>query len=424
MRAWMLALLLVTAAIADDGLVITKIEINGLRSTKSWVVERELHFSVGDTVSRAELWNARKRLQNLSVFNDVWMGTSRDGLVRINVSEIWPLWPILQVNLQDGQLGDVVSKPKEFFRNATIYAGARHLNFRGNAGQVYSQLQFGASQGFDLGYRTRWLAPRLPLAVRIYAANLSKSDPHPAVIDSTRYLRETRYSIDISPREGARTRPGVELRYQAIAQDKTPPAEGLHQRTYWFSPYIIFDRRDLEWYPSEGSRTEVRVDLATGDAHFIRSYYDLRGYFAFWQAEPRRAPVLALRAAAATSSSETPSWAHFYHGFNVGLRGYRRIKSEEAGFILGEAEVRWPIGPEGYYNVPLIGRYGRHWPWGLYGFGFVQRTQLTIDTHRDERLSAGGGFYLRMPYIDLVQVSLAVRRRGGHEFSFTTGLGF
>ena len=87
-------------------------------------------------------------------------------------------------------------------------------------------------------------------------------------------------------------------------------------------------------------------------------------------------------------------------------------------------ELRWPLGTEGYYDVPLIGRYGHHWPWGLYGFVFVQRSQLTIDTHRDERFSGGGGFYLRAPYVDLVEISSAFRRRGGYEISFTTGISF
>ena len=58
--------------------VVSKFQIIGHRTTKPWVIERELDFKIGDTLTRYELNNAisvsKINLTNTSLFNfiDGW----------------------------------------------------------------------------------------------------------------------------------------------------------------------------------------------------------------------------------------------------------------------------------------------------------------------------------------------------------------
>jgi len=415
------ALLLLTGA-ARSSLVVNRVEITGLRLTREWVVTRHLGFAVGDTVSTDDLIAARKRLQNEMIFNDVRVEGDSSGVVRVRISEAWPLWPLLTLTFSEGQLSDVLSDPQEFADKVTVYAGAVHLNVGGSAGQIYAIMQAGAAQGYEAGYRTRWLAPHWPVYLGLNVQNLRVSDRHSTLSDSTRYLRDARYSILVATRQGARSRVGMELQYRGVRQESEYPAEGQRFRTVWFSPFVALDRRDSEGNPTRGAYAQVTTNLVTGNIRFVRSLYDARAYLPL--SDVSRPPVLALRFTAATSNSATPSWAHFYHGFNTGLRGYLHTKSESATYRTGDVELRVPLTRESTYDVPLLGRWGRQLPWAIYGMAFAQRAELTLDGQWAQRTGFGGGFYLRVPYFHLLEVSASANRDGDVEYLVNTGISF
>jgi outer membrane protein assembly factor BamA len=415
-------LLIAVSSAAAQPSVVRSIDIDGLHHTRRWVVERELRFTVGDTITADQLEAARKRLQNYVIFNDVRARLDSAGTVKIAVSEAFPLWPYLTVSFSEGQITDVITEPDTFFDKATLYTGASYVNFRGEANTVFAVMQWGAAEGFSLGYRTRWLAPRLPLSVEMDVENLRISDRRAAVLDCTRYLRNAQYSLDVATRQGAASQVGLWLAYRGVKQEDRYPAEGRRFRTVWAAPHVTLDRRDLEWYPTRGAYASVWCDLAGGDVRFIRSRYDLRGYFPL--IKRARPPLLALNFTAATSSSGTPSWAHFYSGFDTGPRGYLNAKTEAAGYLSAAAEFRFPVTREMKYNVRLLGRYGRRWPLSVLGALFVQRAQYTLNGRRFDRLGGGGGLYLRVPFVHIVEFSWAVNRDGETEFGIKTGVEF
>jgi outer membrane protein assembly factor BamA len=412
----------ISCAAASESFVVRDLDISGLRRTRRWVVERELHFAVGDTVTADDLQSARRRIQNLSLFSDVQVNADSTGRVIVEFSELWPVFPVIFLEFSEGQLSDVIREPDTFFDKATLFLGGIHINAGGNGWQVYSVAQLGASNGFEVGFNTRWLARRLPVFCSLELENERTSDRHSAIGDSTRSLRSARYEFEIATRAGAPSRLGMLLKYQGIRQEKDWPAEGKHFRTVWFSPYAVIDRRDLEWYPSRGALAGVRADIVTGSTFFVRSTYDLRGYIPL--SEGSRPPLAAVRLSAATSTNRTPSWAHFYHGFNSGLRGYVNEKSESSGYLIGSAELRFPITRETTYNLPLLGRYGKRLPWGVNGMLAVERGELILDGERRERLGYAAGFYVRIPYFEILEISAAADRDGHLEYLVNTGVHF
>ena len=417
-----LVALFFAVAAAQDRHVVRSLEISGLHLTRRWMVERELQIAVGDSVTENTLAAARKRLQNQRVFNDVWLQLDSTGTLSAHVTEAWPLWPIASFDLSEGQAADVLKKPRDFFKKATVYAGAYDSNLLGSGEQVVAAAQFGAAEGAALRFHTRWLAPRWPLAVRAGMENLRVLDRHASVLDSTRHLRNVQLDLDVATREGAPSRVGMKISYQAVRQEKQWPAEGHKQRTFRAYPYVILDRRDLEWYPTRGSWLFVGGDVGVGDVRFVRTQYELRGYFPMTNAT--RPPVLALGGVSATASRSTPSWAHYYYGFNTALRGNSGEKSESTDLLVGNAEVRVPLTRESTYDVPLLGRYGRRWPWGFYGMVFIQRAELKYDGARTERLGWGGGLYVRVPFVQILEISAGQNHNRHFQFYAGAGVSF
>jgi outer membrane protein assembly factor BamA len=420
--ALLLLILVSVASGADSTLVVRHIDIQGLRQTHRWVIERELQFSVGDTVSPSDLRAAQKRLANLPPVNHVSVAGDSTGTVAINVNELWPIWPIFSAEFSEGQISDVINRPRTLFDKVTFFAGLGDLNFRGNASKVYAMFQFGAATGVQVGYSTRWFSPRLPIALQTEYANLRTTDRHAAVLDSSRHLRDIRAFTDVGTRQGAPRRLGMVVRYQATMQEHLFPAEGRNDRVVGFTPYLILDTRDLEWYPTRGSFCRTDLDVAQGTTHFVRSTYDARGYFPVTSA--LRPVVFALNLSGGTSTQSTPSWAHYYYGFSWGLRGYRSVLSESANYLIGDAELRFPITRETTYNVDFLGRWGENWPWGISGVLFGERAELQLAGHRTEYLAGGAGLYFRIPYLQIVELSAALNKEGVMDYALMTGVYF
>jgi len=425
--AFLLLTLWAATAFAERTIVVRRIDIVGLHETKRWVVERELRFNVGDTITTRDLNAARDRLSNLTIFNSVDVANDADGIVRIEVPESWPLWPVFSVSLSEAHFKDVFHNPHEFFKRATISLGGTYINSFGTGARSYAVAEFGADEGLDVEYRTRWLSPRIPLAVMLGIAYLHQTSVKAAELDSTRYLRDESYTVNVATRQGAPTQIGLKLKYWQI-QAQTGLSNGVFvtdrkfYSTMWFTPYLVLEHRDVEWDPSHGSYAEADLDLVTGNSRFLRSNYDLRGYFPFNSSD--RPPLLALRLTGGTSTQATPRWARFYYDFNNALRGFSDLSTEAANYVVGVSEVRVPIGRESTYNVPLIGRYGKHWPWGLTAMAFIERGELGLAGRRSERTGCGAGLYFRIPYFEILQASFTVRPGGRVDLTSATTISF
>jgi outer membrane protein assembly factor BamA len=401
---------------------ITRIQVEGRRWTRAWVVERELAIAVGDTLKPEALTTTRNRLLNLGLFNRVEVLADSDGTVTIRLSEAWHVWPLVSVNLEETQISELFENSQAFFKGISLDLGAVDLNFVGSGASLLLFARMGTSRGGEVSYHTRWFSRHIPLSVRANLRNLRMTNRHAAVLGLSRTLDDKRAELQIGTREGKRAQFGVKLRYEDVhEQPLFIGAAAPKDRTGQLGFFVAIDHRDVEWYPSRGSYVWMESNYVGGDRHYFHSEADGRGFWPVTQG--RRPVVLALRLRGATASRGMSPWGRWFFGFNTGFRGYRTEKSEADGYLSGTAELRFPLTGIAYVDLPLGDRF-RNLPFGLNGLVFAERTELRLGRHRTELMAAGVGLGCRVPYVNIVEVDFAETAQGKGELGATIRMTF
>ncbi|MBK6764973.1 MAG: BamA/TamA family outer membrane protein [bacterium] len=401
---------------------VAEISLIGNHVTKPWVIERELHFDVEDSVSVDDLEAARLRLLSLGIFNNVRVDHDEEGAVTVEVSEQFRFIPVFGADAVEGSFNDALKEPKRLMEIIVFTVGVADLNHTGAAATVNVLGEFGARSGVSVDYRTRWLAQRMPYYLGFGLRSLRISDRHAAVLGVSRKLRNDRAYLEFATRSGAPSRLGLALRYDHVKEEDRAPADGNEYHTAWANPYIVFDRRNLEWYPTDGVFVRGDLDQAFGTIPFTRSRAVAAAYLPLVHCS--RGPAVAARAYGGTTQDKTPPWARYYFGFGEKFRGYSSVKTEAANYLAAECELRFPITREITYDVPLVGRYGQDIPFWLGGSLFMQRAQTQIDGTRTDMWAYGAALHIRFPYVQILEASIARNRDDDLDLVFSTGLRF
>ncbi len=155
---------------------IQEIEIWGNKTTKNWIIVRELDFGVGDTLSRRELLErfatSKQNLTNTSLFNFVDTRFVLIDSVNIRVyvilTERWYLWPRPIFELAETNFNSWWEN-KDFSR---INYGIDLVknNFRGRNEKVSVLLQFGFTQKLRFSYAIPYINRKRTLGLTVYAS--------------------------------------------------------------------------------------------------------------------------------------------------------------------------------------------------------------------------------------------------------------
>lgn len=401
---------------------VSEIVFIGNQITQQWVIERELRFDVEDSVSADDLEKARLRLLSLGIFNNARVDFDDEGVVTVQVSEQFRYIPVLGTDAVEGSFNDALKEPSKLMDIVVFTAGVADINHRGSGAMAGVLGEFGARSGISVEYRTRWLSARYPVALNFGVRSMRISDRHASVLGFSRRMRNDRAFIDIATRRGAPSRVGMLLKYDHVEESEDFPAMGKSYDVGWIAPYVILDRRNLEWFPTDGLFARGDLDAAFGSELFFRSRAVIARYLPF--SESYRAVTLAMRGYSGTVSSNSPPWARYYFGFADKFRGYSSEQTEAATYLAGEIELRFPITRELTYDVPLAGRYGDDIPFWLGGAVFFERAQTQLDGTRNDLYAYGAALHIRVPYVQVLEVSAAANRDDEKEFVFSTGVRF
>ena len=299
-----LALLLCGYVNASD-ICIAEICISGNKTTKGFIIQRELPFQVGDVLTEDELVNkiekATSHLTNTRLFNFVDISYISDSLARedcltckvtVHVDERWYYVPEFRFNTEDRNFSSWL-KEKDIKR-VTIGWGLRNDNVFGLRHTLSVNHMFGYRHGFRLSYskialdknRTKMLGFSVVSSNNKTMNIISENDKVIYMKDPNNYLEKTfQGAINYTYRPGFRNSHILNIGYQKVRLQDTILKMNQH---YWGTQRLVNDiytasyiydheHRDYNAYPTKGYYIGSELKVAAADRfNFFYSYMNLK----------------------------------------------------------------------------------------------------------------------------------------------------
>ncbi len=403
------AVLLVCTAVRAgdaDSLKITDIIIAGNEKTKDFVILREMKTKTGDRFSTEKIEQDRKRIQNLRLFTRVEIQSvpSDSGVVLvIYVAERWYIfpYPIFYHNEKD-------------WKKLSYGAGLLYQNLRGRNISLGSYFWLGYNPGYGAYLSNPWIGGDLHLyyKVEFYDYKVrSKSLLHERFDESHRG-----FHLLLGKRFGYHTYLSGQIGYVrlGVPGDKKFITQSGTGRDHLPSVALAFryDNRDLVEYPQKGWFFDAWVKKTKYKSRIDYTKYglDIRKYTPVY-----RQVSLALRAGTNLSDGEIPVYSRTFLGYLERVRGHFQEHREGENRLVSSAEVRIPIVPVRYINLPsnsmLFGEYSNNLPFGVscglfYDTGAVWLNDQKLRTENFIS-GAGVGLHFHVPYVDVLRLEYA-----------------
>lgn len=268
--------------------VIRNIVISGNKTTKDFIILRELTFKPEDTIfyadSAIEFAQSERNLINTSLFNFVtitceWVNTNYTGteqlVITVNVKERWYTWPAPIFDVMEPNLNTWWRNGHNLER-ASYGASITRYNFRGRRETVAAIARFGYSQQFGGQYSIPFLNRKKTIGLTVtglYTRNheVFYATQHNQLVyyndDDHRIRKEVSASAKMSYRRGIYQRSTLELRYTDLSVFDTVVdlandyfAAGSDRMRYFSLSYqFVRDYRDAKAYPLHGHYLDVEV---------------------------------------------------------------------------------------------------------------------------------------------------------------------
>lgn len=151
-----------TLSAQDNYVIVQDIKIEGLKKTKKYIVERELDFISGDTLSLIALTNRleenKKRILSTALFNIVnvnitnWDTESKTATIAFDVVEAWYLYPIPIFELADRNFNVWWNEQGRSLDRVDYGLRIDHINLTGRKDYLKVKVQQGYTPKYELKY--------------------------------------------------------------------------------------------------------------------------------------------------------------------------------------------------------------------------------------------------------------------------------
>lgn len=390
-----------TGKTAAGGMV-TAIRISGLRTTREYIVRRELLTEVGRPFDPATLEEDYERLDRLGIFSDIAIYPSFEGegiVVFLDLKETFPYLPVVTMSISDEN-------------GISAGGGLKSVNLFGRAIYFSGIAQFGGAFTTDLVIRQPWVAgDRIGYSIEYY-----RMDRRNELFDFDEIANEIYLTLSAFRRGNGTA--GVELSYQDILSDspgRTLSPDG-RDRVLSAGVYTGYDSRDLWSNPSRGWWNEftiVRHGIFDTDSDFWRMHIDLRR---FQPVAPRH--VLAifslLTLADGAPGEDLAVWQRCGLGGSNSIRGWSLGSRTGASELINTIEYRYLVMPPRQFEY-----FGVSVPLGVQIalFGDVGTSWDDTDGFRGGWIGGGGaGVRVIAPYVGMIRFDFAAGEEGAGVF--------
>lgn len=405
--------------------IVGKIFIEGNKTTRSYIISRELPFKSGDTVSAKDLEFARDRIYSTSLFTKVLI--QPESVVRnrmdilIYVEERWYIWPYPVLGFRDSDL-------KRFYAGA----GIADLNFTGRSDAIAAMFGLGDDRFGAVSYRDPAMGEGKDYIFSIGASFSHGRDVGIQSVYSSGEFDDTfgDFYVYLGKRIGIYSVISLQPSYNYVAINASDSASAVLSVTGKdiFASLKLeysFDSRNLKSYATQGTYLDFALEkngLGESQIDFGRFYFDARKYIPFsnWL-------TLAGRFHGdLAEGAQVPVYNQAFFGYNERIRGMFNTISEGESLLGGNIELRIPIVKQIYIDIPdipfrqyLSNRIGLYWDF----FGDVgESSNKQLDMQLNRALYGyGGGLSLLLPYDITLQFDYARGSDRHTEFIFDFG---
>jgi outer membrane protein assembly factor BamA len=410
----------------NESIRIDSLVISGNKTTKDFIILRELSFSVGDTVTGKILRYNRERIFSLGLFTSVEFHFEKyDGqnVLEIKVAEGWYIYPIPVFFSKNGDID-----------KSTYGLSLLYRNFRGRNETIKTSFGLGYSPFYSILYETPALDYENEIGLQFYFSywrTTNQSETARAIIGHDYENKIFYNSITLSKRFDQRNLLTGTIGFDyvevpTVIEGFTASGEKV-DRTPCIGLGYYYDSRDLKQFSRDGLYTFIHFahkGFGLGNISYNKFEIDYREY---------RKIVGELAAKwrlywTTSFGRVIPYYDYSVLGYYEKVRGHSGDISEGKGSLLTLIELSYPIIKDWniQFKLPLIPESLTSYRIDIYFTSFYDAGETYNKTTQVafNNFYSGYGFgltFLILPY-NAVRFEYARNELGKGEFSF--GLGF
>ena len=390
--------------------ILNKIIIEGNKTTRNYVILRELPFGSGDTVTSGELEYGRERLYSTGLFTKVLFQpepVARNEIdLLIYVEETWYIWPYPVVGFQDRD-----------WKRLYFGAGVQDQNFQGREERLAGSFALGYDPFVAVGFSDPFFGPG-----RNYTLSMEGSYSHGRNFGVQTGSASGEFDdsfgnikLDVGRRFGYYSTLSLGTAYNYVARNVDTTGLVLSPTgTDVFASLKLaytYDSRNLKVFATRGAYVYMALEkygIGEGLVNFGRLSLDARDFLSL----SGMFTIAARVHANLSEGPQIPPYNHVFIGYNERIRGMFDTVSEGESIVGANLELRIPIIKQMYFEIPDVplrqyvsNRIGLYWTF-FADAGETMSKRLNFNTNR-ALYGYGGGLCLLLPYDAVVQADYA-----------------
>jgi outer membrane protein assembly factor BamA len=409
--------------------VIDSIKILGNKTTKDFIIMRELTFTTGDTLTKKLADYNKERVYSLGIFNqvEVYPITINDeNYAVISVEEGWYIYPVPFLELRENDW-------KKLSYGAILVV----KNFRGRNETLSFRGAFGYNPFLELLYYDPYLIRDEDIFFDVsatYGKSRNKSNIAATLFGEDFEQKFISGNIEIGKRFGTYQRLSLNLGYKYVETPFYIKGISASDSRIDHIPYVLalysYDTRDLVQFPKTGFYGSASIQfngLGNDDINYQVTRFDLRAYDNIIDDLYGKIRFTTRL----TGGRLVPSYDLSFIGFEERIRGHFTEEMEGNNYYLASAELYYPLLKDIHITldfVPLLPRELLSYRIALYAemFSDAGATKFKGEplSLSDFRKGYGGGFtFLILPY-NVVRFEVGLDEYHNTEFIFNVGVSF
>jgi outer membrane protein insertion porin family len=393
---------------AWQGKVVRGIELSGHKTTKEYVIRREIRVKAGEPLDIEVVRADVQRLDNLSIFAQIEVEAAEagDGVALTYVFKEMPSWVPLVAFIYTEENG------------FSIGPGLSALNMTGRNVKVSARAYFGGTNQYSAKVTWPWITGN-HVGTEVFAARYERSD----VVRGFEEVSDE-FTPEISAWLGDHGRVEGKFSYFRMRSDVdgitlTPENDDTLIR---LGAVLGWDTRDSWRNPSRGWQNELEIwrtgGVLGGDGDFWSMNLDLRRW---WRTAPRQKLLVSslLSMQSGTLGTDVPYYMDYRLGGANSIRGYN---VEELGLsgknqLLGTAEYSYSLMPLRRWDIWIFAlRLGVDLT--VFGDVGVAWNESEEFGWRNTRAGLGSGLRLLVPGSEMMRLDVGWSPSGGFQFHF------